>query len=90
MEAVAGGDHLVVPMACFCANLAGQPPALTAEDVRSVLGESVDMIIDGGPALLGTQSTIVDATGPLLKLVRPGAISLWDIRSVYPGEVVAV
>lgn len=78
------------PITGTSANLAGQPPALTAEDVRSVLGESVDMIIDGGPALLGTQSTIVDATGPLLKLVRPGAISLSDIRSVYSGEVIAV
>ena len=97
--AVRGPDHPVPvalarglgrPITGTSANLAGQPPALTAEDVRSGLGESVDLIIDGGPAQLGTQSTIVDATGPVLKLVRPGAISLSDIRSVYPGEVVAI
>lgn len=78
------------PITGTSANLAGQPSALTAEDVRSGLGESVDLIIDGGPVHLGTQSTIIDATGPLLKLVRLGAISLSDIRSVYQGEVVAV
>ncbi len=78
------------PITGTSANLAGQPSALTAEDVRSALGGSVDLIIDDGPAQLGTQSTIVDATGPLLKLVRPGAITLSDIRSVYPGEVVAL
>jgi L-threonylcarbamoyladenylate synthase len=77
------------PITGTSANLAGRPPALTAEDARSGLGESVDLIIDGGPAQLGVQSTIVDATGPLLKLVRPGAISLADIRSVYSGEVIA-
>lgn len=77
------------PITGTSANIAGRPAALTAEEVRSALGESVDLIIDGGPAQLGVQSTIVDATGPLLKLVRPGAISLADIRSVYPGEVVA-
>lgn len=77
------------PITGTSANLAGQPPSLTAGDVRSGLGESVDLIIDDGPSPLGKQSTIVDATGPLLKLLRPGAISLSDIRSVYTGEVVA-
>ncbi len=78
------------PITGTSANLSGQPSALTAEDVRSALGESVDMIIDGGPAQLGIQSTIIDITGPLLKLVRPGAISLQDISAAYPGKVVAV
>ena len=69
------------------ANRSGGPPAHTAEEVRRQLGTAVDLIIDGGACPRGLQSTIVDATGPVLKLLRPGAIPLTAIQSVYPDIV---
>lgn len=75
------------PITGTSANRTGQPPAASAEEARRQLGASVDLVIEGGAAPLGLQSTIVDVTGPVLKLLRPGAISLFAIQSVYPGIV---
>ena len=75
------------PITGTSANLTGQPPATTAGKVRSQLGESVDLIIDGGESPLGLPSTLLDATSPVLKIVRTGAVSLSDIQQLYPGEV---
>jgi len=72
------------PITGTSANRSGQPSALTAEEVQQQLGTSVDLVIDGGAAPLGLQSTIVDATGRMPKLLRAGAVSLSAIQSVYP------
>jgi L-threonylcarbamoyladenylate synthase len=69
------------PLAVSSANLTGRPPALTVHEAREMLGDAVDVYLDGGPAH-GVASTIVDATGDTLKLVRTGAVSVDDIRSV--------
>lgn len=75
------------PITGTSANRTGQSPASSAGEVRRQLGASVDLVIEGGAAPLGLPSTIVDATGPMLKLLRPGALSLFAIQSVYPGIV---
>ena len=77
------------PITGTSANLSGQAAALTAEQVRAQLGAAVDLVIDGGHVPQGLPSTILDATGPVMKLLRQGAVSLAAIRSVYPGEVYA-
>ena len=43
-----------------------------AEHVRSNLGEKVDMILNGGPARIGVESTVLDITGGSIKILRPG------------------
>ena len=75
------------PVTGTSANRSGQPAALTVEEVLGQLGASVDLVISGGSAPQGLQSTIVDATGPVLKVIRLGAVSLEAIRSVYAGNV---
>ncbi len=75
------------PIIGTSANRTGDNPAISADEARRRLGASVDLVIEGGPAPLGLQSTIVDVTGPEIKLIRPGAISLFAIQSVYPGLV---
>jgi tRNA threonylcarbamoyl adenosine modification protein (Sua5/YciO/YrdC/YwlC family) len=72
------------PLAVSSANVSGQPPALTAKDAQDQLGDSVAVYLDGGPAVTGVASTIVDVTGEIPKVLRTGAISLAELRSVVP------
>ncbi len=57
------------------ANISGQPSAKTAQEVFNTLGGQLDYIIDGGPAEIGQDSTIVDLTGAAPVLVRKGAMA---------------
>jgi L-threonylcarbamoyladenylate synthase len=56
------------------ANKTGNPPATTAREVAQELGNQIDLILDGGKAMLGVASTVVDLTKGLL-IVREGPIS---------------
>jgi L-threonylcarbamoyladenylate synthase len=59
------------------ANLSGDPPAATPDEVAASLGDSIDVLIDAGRTPGGLPSTIVDATGDDPVLVRAGAIA-WE------------
>lgn len=72
------------PLAVSSANLTGQPPATTVVEAQAMLGDAVDVYLDGGRTS-GTASTIVDATGDSLKLVRVGALTADEIASVVPN-----
>lgn len=80
---------LTGPLAVSSANRTGQPPAQTAAEARAQLAESVEVYLeDGFRPFEGTDavpSTIVDATGPLLRVVREGAVSLDQLRVHVPG-----
>nr|WP_245701320.1 L-threonylcarbamoyladenylate synthase [Sanguibacter gelidistatuariae] len=78
------------PMAVSSANRTGSPAALTAQDAHAQLGVSVMVYLDAGLAPGGVASTIVDATGPVLRVVRPGAITLAELNAVAPVEDVPV
>jgi tRNA threonylcarbamoyl adenosine modification protein (Sua5/YciO/YrdC/YwlC family) len=70
------------PMAVTSANKTGQPPAQTAEEARDQLGDAVAVYLDGGQAPLGEASTIVDATGERLRVVRDGGVSRAELERV--------
>jgi tRNA threonylcarbamoyl adenosine modification protein (Sua5/YciO/YrdC/YwlC family) len=70
------------PLAVSSANRTGRPAALTAADALDQLGEAVAVYLDGGTAPGGVASTIVDATGDELRLVRAGAIDLATLRTI--------
>nr|WP_100423755.1 L-threonylcarbamoyladenylate synthase [Sediminihabitans luteus] len=74
------------PLAVSSANRTGNPAALDAADACEQLGESVAVYLDGGTAPGGVASTIVDATGGRLRVVRQGAITLDQLREVAPVE----
>ena len=57
------------------ANRSGQAAPSTADGVASVLGDEVDLLLDGGPSPGGLPSTIVDASGDEPVLVRAGAVA---------------
>ena len=70
------------PLAVSSANRTGLPAARTAGDAVVQLGPAVAVVLDGGPAAGGVASSIVDATGSRLRLVRAGAIGLERLRQV--------
>lgn len=72
------------PLAVSSANLTGRPAARTAKAALDQLGGAVAVYLDAGVAPGGIASTIVDATGVALRLVRAGAINLATLRTVAP------
>ncbi len=66
---------LGAPITGTSANATGGADPLTAVDVRSQLGDAVDLIIDGGACPGARPSTIVDCTVSPPRLVREGAVS---------------
>lgn len=72
------------PLAVSSANRTGQDAAREAADAVEQLGDAVGCYLDGGTAPGGVASTIVDATGAQLRVVRDGAVPLERLREVAP------
>lgn len=72
------------PMAVSSANRSGQPAALSAEQAREQLGDEVAVYLDGGVAVTGVASTIVDVTAEIPRVLRAGAVSIDALRAVVP------
>jgi L-threonylcarbamoyladenylate synthase len=70
------------PLAVSSANLSGRPAARTADEAESMLGESVEVIVDAGTSAGADASTIVDCTGAEGRILRRGAISLDELNAV--------
>ena len=70
-----------MPIVGTSANLSGWPSALTADEVGSQFGDKLDLVIDGGRCP-GRESTIVDVTGEVPRVLREGAISRAELGEV--------
>ncbi len=62
------------PLPTTSANRSGESEADDADEIERLLGESIDLILDGGPAAGGPASTVVDVTGAQPRILRAGAI----------------
>jgi L-threonylcarbamoyladenylate synthase len=62
----------VGPYAATSANLAGEPPAGKIEDVAESLMGKTDLALDAGPCPTGRSSAVVDITGEIPVVLRPG------------------
>lgn len=71
-----------VPVVAPSANLSGRPSSTTAEHVIADLQGRIDAVVDGGPAPIGIESTVLDLTGPVPRVLRPGAVSAGQIAAV--------
>ncbi len=69
------------PLLVPSANKADQKPALNAEEVKSIFGDEVTVIVSGNISS-GLPSTIIDLTRDKIKLVRQGPISLEEIEGL--------
>ncbi|HEY5381735.1 MAG TPA: L-threonylcarbamoyladenylate synthase [Acidobacteriaceae bacterium] len=70
-----------VPVAAPSANLFGHTSPTTAAHVLADLDGRIDAVLDAGPAPVGVESTVVDATQTPMVLYRPGAISAEQIEA---------
>jgi L-threonylcarbamoyladenylate synthase len=76
-----GGSGIAAPSA----NRFGQVSPTTAGAVQEELGiclSDTDLVLDGGPSVVGVESTIIDCTGELPRILRPGAITIEMIEEV--------
>jgi tRNA threonylcarbamoyl adenosine modification protein (Sua5/YciO/YrdC/YwlC family) len=70
------------PLAVSSANLSGMPAATDADQAESMLGESVEVILDAGPTPGPEPSTIVDVTGDRGRVLRLGAVTLERLNEI--------
>jgi L-threonylcarbamoyladenylate synthase len=63
------------PLPTTSANRSGEPELRDAEAIDRELGNALDLILDGGPSQGDTASTVVDATGDEVRILRAGAVS---------------
>lgn len=71
------------------ANLSGKPSPTTAQAVFEDMDGRIPLILDGGETDIGVESTVVDARGDFPVILRPGKISLEDLRKIFPETSVA-
>ncbi|MDR1046725.1 MAG: threonylcarbamoyl-AMP synthase [Treponema sp.] len=67
------------------ANSFGRLSPTRAEHVEADLGGSIAMILDGGPCRVGVESTVLDLTGGLPRILRPGGLPREEIEALI-GE----
>ena len=79
-------SRLGKPVVAPSANRSGHVSPTTAEHVRSDLGGRIDLIVDGGPALVGIESTIVALLDRPL-LLRPGGLPREQVERVLDAEL---
>jgi L-threonylcarbamoyladenylate synthase len=78
----------VGPLPTTSANRSGEPEARDADAIEAVLGDAVDLILDGGPARGGPASTVVDCTSERPRVLRLGAIPVEAIEALLePPDV---
>jgi len=70
------------PLATTSANLSGGLNPTTVQDVIEQIDGQIDLILDGGPTPGSTASTVLDVTGPEIKILRQGPIRLEDIETL--------
>ena len=75
-----------VPIAAPSANLSGKPSPTTALHCLHDLEGKVEAVLDGGPCRVGLESTILDLTVSPPRVLRPGGVTLEQLRECL-GEV---
>ncbi|MCJ1379634.1 hypothetical protein MMC17_002736 [Xylographa soralifera] len=73
-----------VPLAAPSANASTRPSPTTAQHVKHDLDGRIGIILDGGPCAVGVESTVVDGLSDPPSILRPGGISLEQLREC-PG-----
>ena len=74
------------PIAAPSANRSNRISPTRAEHVVADLGGEIELVIDSGPTAVGIESTVVDLTGDIPRVLRPGPISRADLEAALPGE----
>jgi len=78
------------PLAVSSANTTGSPAATDADEAERMLGESVAVLVDGGPSPGGEASTIIDVTGERGRVLRRGALAVEELNAVLEPDMAIV
>ncbi len=80
--------QLAEPLPTTSANRSGQASPRSAAEARSQLGADVALILDGGPAPIGLDSTVIDLSGSPPAILRVGAIAVEAIEAAIGQRVI--
>lgn len=72
------------PVAAPSANRSGRVSPTAAEHAAAELGARAALILDAGPCPVGLESTVLDLSGTTPVLLRPGGITLEQLRDIFP------
>lgn len=76
-----------IPIAAPSANLSGRPSGTTWASVLEDLDGRIDAILKADSAQVGLESSVVDCTGSVPILLRPGAVGLEELRKHFPTAI---
>lgn len=77
--------EFIGPLTGTSANRSAEPPLDRAEDVQRLLGDAIDLILDGGHTPGGLSSTVVDVCGQP-RLLRAGVLPTEEIRAALARQ----
>lgn len=69
-----------VPIAAPSANLSGRPSPTDAQEVLADMAGAIAGVLDGGSTAVGVESTVIDCTGAVPVILRPGGITLEELE----------
>jgi L-threonylcarbamoyladenylate synthase len=75
-------NSVKLPVAAPSANRSGELSPTTAAHVWASLGDRIDLLLDGGACPGGLESTVVDVSGEVVKVLRPGLITVAQLEAV--------
>ena len=73
-----------VPIAAPSANRFGHVSPTTAQHVLDDLDERIDAVLDGGPTIVGVESTVLDLTSAPPRILRPGGVPRDQLKAILP------
>jgi L-threonylcarbamoyladenylate synthase len=73
-----------IPVAAPSANLFSRPSPTQAGHVLEDLDGRIDLVLDGGSTQVGVESTVLDLSGEVPEVLRPGAVTLEMLRPLLP------
>ena len=78
------------PLAAPSANLSNRVSPTRAQHVAEQLNGRIPLILDGGACDVGIESTVIDLTGEVATVLRPGMIGLGQVRELLGDAEVAI
>ena len=74
-----GGKGIAAPSANRFGNVSPTTAQAVADELSEYLADT-DQILDGGPCQVGVESSIIDCTGDVPRILRPGAVTVKMIK----------
>jgi len=70
------------PIAAPSANRSGRPSPTQVDHVLTELGDDVEMVLNGGPCTIGLESTVLDVSEEIPRVLRPGQVTRETLQAL--------